>query len=447
MPAAIPRRRRSLADVALAPLTWLERARGRWRLALATLYLLILAVVAVLTWRAFSLWDLPDIGEPFDVAAFTTCDVSDDQNAFAFYARAAAMLRPLRDPSGKEVALQDAGYDTTGYVKTWARAGPRARMWHELNREALEIWRQGTQRDHAWPRAGPDGPDMERGQELESLRFLTTMGLAEASRLREAGDLAGAWGWYRAALRASRHATARGFITWVGSQLWEWVAPDVRDWATLPGVDRPLLRHALDDVIAAAALSKDEDIDIIKQHYVTLMKELDRSRANWLDERLADESNPYRLLVHEPELRWFLRREPERTRRLVRIAVANWLAHRALDPDAPLDLDFPPLAFWALGPEAPAAARALSVAEAEAWCDSSLVLRGLSNRSINQVERELNAIHRPRAELILFLARRLYQLDHGRPPAVDRDLVGPYLDRLPAGYNDLSAPAAESNSK
>src|SRR5262249_9402865 len=58
-----------LLRIPLAPLRWLERTRGRWRLALGLLYLVVLAVVVALTYRETSLWGLPDIGDPFDVEA------------------------------------------------------------------------------------------------------------------------------------------------------------------------------------------------------------------------------------------------------------------------------------------------------------------------------------------------------------------------------------------
>ncbi|HWE38350.1 MAG TPA: hypothetical protein VG406_17395 [Isosphaeraceae bacterium] len=437
MTTAARTRRRRLADVALAPLTWLERARGRWRLALALLYLLILAVAAALTWRAFSLWDLPDVGEPFDVAAFTTCDVPDDQNAFALYQKAAAMLRPLRDPSGKEVSMQDLGIS-----KRWATAGPLARAWHELNRGALETWRAGTERDRAWPKVGPDRPDLERWQEVEHLQLFTSMALAEASRLQDAGDVAGAWDWYRAALRGSRHATARGFGTAQATYLWEWTAIDVQQWAALPGVDRPLLRRALNDVLAADALVPSDE-ETIKEYYLALKKILGQSREDWLNRERAAELNPYRTLLHEPELRWFMRREPERTGRMARIAVANWLAHRAIDPDAGFDLRAGPLALWSLGPEAPAAARAISIDEAWFLFDSSLILKTMPVTPVHMLENVLNADRRKRADTIVFLASRLYALDRGKPPASARELVGPYLKRLPDGYSDpaTNAPA------
>src|SRR5262249_20807893 len=68
------------------------------------------------------------------------------------------------------------------------------------------------------------------------------------------------------------------------------------------------------------------------------------------------------------------RREPERGRRLIRLAVANWLAFYDLPPDrrpkpAPdLSGSFD---FYAFGPEAPANARALSPEALDRWLETS----------------------------------------------------------------------------
>ncbi len=55
-------------DVLIAPLTWLERTRGRRRLALLLVYGLILGVGGVLVGREAVLWRLPDC-TPVDLAA------------------------------------------------------------------------------------------------------------------------------------------------------------------------------------------------------------------------------------------------------------------------------------------------------------------------------------------------------------------------------------------
>src|SRR5206468_2151237 len=69
------------------------------------------------------------------------------------------------------------------------------------------------------------------------------------------------------------------------------------------------------------------------------------------------------------------RREPERSRRVIRLAVANWLAYHDLPPDrrpkpAP-DLSGP-YEFYAFGPEAPAQASALSPEAMDHWLSTTI---------------------------------------------------------------------------
>src|SRR4051812_20680935 len=80
--AARARLRITASGVLLAPARWLERARGRGRVMLVALYLLVGAVAGVFIWRAVSLNDLPDVGDPFDVEAEAAIDMPAAENAF-----------------------------------------------------------------------------------------------------------------------------------------------------------------------------------------------------------------------------------------------------------------------------------------------------------------------------------------------------------------------------
>ena len=58
--------------VALAPLLAIERTRGWRRLGLLVLYGIAALVIGAFLWRRAQLAAVPDVGEPFDVAAFRT---------------------------------------------------------------------------------------------------------------------------------------------------------------------------------------------------------------------------------------------------------------------------------------------------------------------------------------------------------------------------------------
>ena len=93
----------------------------------------LIGVALFATWRATSLDGLPDVGDPFDVAAFGDVKVADDRNAFTLYRRATDLI--TRMP-------KDATND-------WATAGEPEKAWLEANREALNLWRRGTERPDA----------------------------------------------------------------------------------------------------------------------------------------------------------------------------------------------------------------------------------------------------------------------------------------------------------
>ncbi len=65
-----------------------KRLRQLARITLVLAICLAVAASALAIWWLTSLNGLPDIGEPFDVAAFSAFSIPDDQNAFAFLRRA-----------------------------------------------------------------------------------------------------------------------------------------------------------------------------------------------------------------------------------------------------------------------------------------------------------------------------------------------------------------------
>ncbi len=69
---------------------------------------LVLAIGLAVAASAFAIWwlnrlnGLPDIGDPFDVAAFRAFRIPDDRNAFAFLRRAIEKVTPRRWGVGPE---------------------------------------------------------------------------------------------------------------------------------------------------------------------------------------------------------------------------------------------------------------------------------------------------------------------------------------------------------
>ena len=183
-----------LVRVAMAPLVLIEWSRGWRRFALLVLYVLIVVASGAVIWWATCLNGLPDVGDPEVVAALRSLEVPDGRNAFVLYRRAAEVCRDLSEEEAK--ALND--FEKAGWPLDWRAVDPALKDWLAANREALDLWRAGSERPDAL---------LIRPEELtietvlgpvQALSSFRRLGLLEAARLEAEGDMAGAWDWYRA---------------------------------------------------------------------------------------------------------------------------------------------------------------------------------------------------------------------------------------------------------
>src|SRR5262249_34366577 len=141
-----------------------KRLRQLCRFTLVLAIGLTIFATALSVWWRNSLNGLPDIGDPFDVAAFRALRVPDDQNTFTFLRRAEEKLTP--SPSD--------------LAPSWSQADPKLREWVKANRQAIELIQQGADQPDA---ANPDGDSVVNGQRLALLVLL------EAGRREETGDM------------------------------------------------------------------------------------------------------------------------------------------------------------------------------------------------------------------------------------------------------------------
>jgi hypothetical protein len=221
------------------------------------------------------------------------------------------------------------------------------------------------------------------------------------------------------------------------------------EWAADARTTAAQLHQALDDVIACEALVPSETFTL-KAEYLIADQML--QARNYRRRRLPPpwlitlESAPaIRSLgpILSPEQirsisdAWALwRREPERSRRVIRLITANWLEFYDAPPtQRPRpDPDSFSCDLYSFGPEAPAKARALSPAALGRWLDSTQdpadLIRLLNGTGLRT--REL-ASHRA---LVILLATELYRRDHGTDPPTPEALVGPYFKALPAEFPD-----------
>ena len=317
---------REIINFALAPpAAPIPARRGRqlWRVLLCLAIGVVFAAGALEVWRGARMIGLPDIGDPFDVAAFRAFRVPEERDAFVLFRQAQAKL--LGPTPNVPVALRGAGSDV------WSKAAPELREWLIANREVLEMFRAASER--------PDGilhPKFDRFDQHQYLYLgeFKRLALLEGSRLEEQGDFAGAWSWYRTVFRMRAHVMRRGtsFQRIVAGWNCSGLGQRIASWAADRRTSVPLLRAALDDVRAVEP-RPDWDAYSLKLDYLYLMNELNDEwglvqdgEANDQNLRIAGEEVPPFFARRIYGVRRYYSTEPERSRRVLRLAFANWLA-------------------------------------------------------------------------------------------------------------------------
>jgi hypothetical protein len=444
-----------LPAVAPAPASAGHSRLGRWarRRARQLLWVVaILAVALVLTAagvmlsRAARLFGLPDIGDPFDVPAFRALNkLPEDQDAAVLIRKATSMVSQM--PSLPAAARQ------IGLTKGWPQIDPQLRAWLEANRDSLALYRQGVEL-----RDGIVNPGIERGDDsgyLLDFGPFHWLAKLEGARLEDQGDMEGAWGWYRTILRFRVLVMRRGSVLqrYIVDRQCENLASQIESWSANRKTAAPMLRRALDDVLACEP-KPEWDAYSLKTDYLYMMADLNRPDGSFqygngaeLDYRFADMKLPPEFAKSLNAARRFMINDPELSRRVLRLTFANWLA-RAQDSDprhrspsvvasfklATLNSAVP---LFTTGPDAPESARRMA--------PDDLARRLLTTRDAqwalfrwpwwsNRLSEK-----RAHARLVMLLAEELYRRERGAPPPSDAALVGTYLSRLPDdGSDDLA---------
>jgi hypothetical protein len=415
-----------------------KRLRQILRATFVLAICLALAATSLAIWWQTSLNGLPDIGDPFDVAAFRAFSVPDDQNAFSFLRR--AQETEIRPPPS--VAL------------SWSAADPNSRQWVEANRRAIELFQQGADQSDA---ANPAGESVVNGQRLAALVLL------EGDRRRERGDTSGAWDCYRAVLRMATHTRRRGSLEqrrdldayWNG-----WLQHRLETWSADPRTTIPQLRNALEEVLKSEP-RPDWDSFAIKAGYLAMMRSLEQPLDPHVvglqyTYRLGDMQTPPDVAGYLAAARRFVLREPERSRRVLQLLCANWLAHletQGLRPRKPairasftLVISANPIMkcksrvpLYPVSPDAPAGARSLPPLDVAWWL-----------RTTNDAKHRIFAANdtqwpwtpdrlrhrRVHGDLVLMVAKEIYRRERGSLPPSAQALVGTYLHSLPDDGSD-----------
>jgi hypothetical protein len=435
--------RRSFPTITM-PFRWIGKSRRRIRVASLALLAMI---VGPPVWWSVQLLGLPDIGDPFDTRVFRAFTIPEDRNAYVLYAEAARMLQPWNQ-DGKSARFRINLNPTRGAaLPRWSNAIPELREWADQNREALAVYRRGSERPDALDAIPKfNGYHSDLWNMDGALRSLVSLALLEASRLEDSGNMAGAWGWYRAVLRTIHHVGMHGTVyRRTTAQTWH---NDLRtrliDWARDQRTTPAMIRAALDDVVACESLAPSESY-LLKAEYLDVDRLLDRpdgptrsAPASWsvLIPAYDIGLNPeWTESLYGAWRAW--RREPQRSRRAMRLAIANWLAYYQTPPEKrprPDPKRWLTFDFYAFGLEAPANARLLSPRSLAGWLDSSIDANFLFG-SWNWTGVRMTDRANYRALLIL-LGEELYFRDQGVGPPNPEALVGPYLRSLPPEVDD-----------
>jgi hypothetical protein len=417
------------------------------------------AVFAVWIWGLRSLEGLPDVGEPFDVAqALRRIDIPEADNAYVGFLEARQAL-----------GRQPTSLSRVDLAKlSWGEAGPTVREYVEQNRPALAKWRDGTE----CPGAVYNQPGQLAFDTLlpvvQDLRTLAALAGLEGSRLEEQGKMEEAWTWYRGMLRSSRHVGTHGVIIerLVGARLHEMAARRILHWAGDPRVDAVLLRRAFDDTLAADALTVPIS-ECLKLEYLMCLRDLQElrilaeevpmpgGRFGWFEQMVSKTGQKKPL----QQIRLRASNDVERSRRVLRLVFANWLAQmdRPVGKRAPIATKKPTVIYRA-DPTAPWAARALSPEDLDRVIDHTLYARQIfrpegsgfmgggmfASAAAWEGDGLLALEPRRRALLIVKLAAELYRREHGKPPSTAGQLVGACLKSLPEEIApDEPIPAAD----
>jgi hypothetical protein len=400
---------------------------------------LLLTTSGVLIWRWAGLIGLPDIGEPFDVAALRAFQVPPEQDAYVLIRQAEKKLTELPP---LPVAVRKA--QLYGAV-AWSKLDAKIRDWATENREVLELFRRGAER----PDALVHSPEEWGGAiHYTNIGPFVRLALLEGARLVEQGDMAGAWGWYRSVVLMRSHLMRRGsvFQRFVADMVSAQVNSRVDAWAADQRTGAPVLRQALTDLLPHEP-KPEWDVFSLKVDYMDMMGEFNRPNG-WvqmgtdpdLDYRIGGEKLPPNLTRQLYAARRFVNNEPERSLRVLRLVFANWLAHAGTPPGKtgrPMvvakffkDGSNVSVPFYAENPVPPQGNKSLSPDKLAEWLQSTIDAKLLlaSRRTWPGIR---VSEKRHYSDMVIFVANELYRREHGAPPPSERALVGPYLDHLP----------------
>ncbi len=390
--------------------------------------LVVGAFVAMLPFgiRMLILAGVPAMDEPFDIAEFVKWDVSAEEDAFTQYRRAAD-LRTRLVADLKVQFPKEPENDTAVFEKGWSEADEPLKKWLQAHREALTVWRRGTEKEHAL-NLSPDKLAIDSVIDtIQDQRQFTRLALLESARCIDAGELDEAWRWARAAQRCGGHVTHRGCLIQglVGVAIHATSSDGLARWAEQSGVTSEQLRAAL------AATKSNYDLyesrsNILKSEYLACRHTL--ISGKWLG--LINDAKSAAVF---PVIRgglWVVG-EPELTLRIFRQVLANQIreidkpvASRRKIVSTGIAMLFDP------DPAVPMLPNQLHPAEIDRGVKQSFLMRLLAP-ALAKVDMAMLRQEARQAVLEVLLAAQAYRRDRGEFPETLSLLVPDYLNAVP----------------
>ena len=390
--------------------------------------LLLTFFAAPVIFRLWSLSQVPDIGDPFDVAEFSKRDVPADQNAILVYEAALtkydkvnAAVKTDPDQHGRNPGIAFETRKNTPEERELIAA------WRIAHRDALLEWKRGTTFPLAQHAPLATFSSSVWSDIFSQVQRVSLLARLEAEEFEQQGDMAIAWEWHLASFRFSRHLGHKGTLLnrLFGKSVYLSAVNDLVRWAEHPAVKTDQLRDALDEV--RSSFSKTAPwADVLKLEYVWLNEQLSKTT---LHELAAGGSG---LFLREPVLsrqfRLWVVGEPHLLLRLQRQILANSLEEmgKPLTQQRP-KVSYSPLLFQVdsnrpdqMNPADIKFAVQRSFGNGTYWATGAV-----SNAFANHEEEGRQAV------LEVTLALQRYRREHGEFPAELSRLVPQYLDVIP----------------
>ena len=380
------------------------------------LTLFVLILLGPFLYRSYRISSIPDIGDPFDVAAFEAIVVPASDNAAEIYAAANAK---------RVIVTYKAEELENVFEHGWGASTEALQKLLAANQSALNEWRRGTERPSAQFLVAKGATISSILPTVQELGDFSRLARLRAERCLHEGDVAEAWHWLRANVRASRHLGQNGVLIerLVGTATFNLAAAGINRWAADLRVDENLLREAAEQFDADEEMTPLTSVGL-KHEYVWLAHTIDGG-VTFSDLGMGSAQTG----VPDGALPAFLfvTGEPDFSRRLLQQTFAGWIEQADLPKPKRAPVVRPRFGLFSPPPKP----GRLSAEELE----SRLLSLSLARALLPALSLYGEAIDREaadRASLKLTLAAQRYYRRHGDWSGKLDDLVPDYIKELPA---------------